>query len=72
MIVTQSGSKYVHTWKTQERNIIVDYQEAFGEIPPKITGVAIMTDTDNTQDSVSAFFGDIVLKRRAAKGVTNP
>ena len=69
MIVTQSGSDKLHQWVTVERNILEDYQRAFGEGPSKISGVAFMTDTDNTQESVVAYFGDIVFKRRKGKEV---
>ena len=67
MIVTQSGTEKLHQWVSEERNILDDYQKAFGEPPPKISGVAIMTDTDNTQESVIAYFGDIILKRSKMK-----
>mgnify|MGYP001611254735 FL=1 len=29
-----------------------------------ISGVAIMTDTDNTGESAEAYYGDIVFKKR--------
>ena len=64
MIVTQSGTGMIRQWVTEERNILDDYRRAFGEEPSKISGVAIMTDTDNTQESVIAYFGDIVFKQR--------
>jgi hypothetical protein len=69
MIVTQSGSDKLHQWVSEERNILDDYKHAFGEDPSKISGVAIMTDTDNTQESVIAYFGDIVFKRGKGKAV---
>src|SRR2546425_1184461 len=31
--------------------------------PPLISGVAIMTDTDNTGEAATAFYGDIVFKK---------
>jgi hypothetical protein len=46
-----------------ERNIVEDYRKAFGEEPPMISGVAIMTDTDNTGESVTAYYGDIRFRR---------
>ena len=67
MIVTQSGTSKIRQWVTEERNILDDYRQAFGEDPSKISGVAIMTDTDNTQESVIAHFGDILFKRKEAK-----
>lgn len=63
MIVVESGTDKLNQWVTEERNIYEDYRRAFGEEPPKISGVAIMTDTDNTQESAIAYFGDIIFKQ---------
>ncbi|MCA9500559.1 MAG: DUF3047 domain-containing protein [Nitrospira sp.] len=65
MFVTQSGSTKLNQWVTQERNIYEDYMKAFGEDPPNISGVAIMTDTDNTKEAAVAYFGEIVFKKAA-------
>ena len=64
MIVVESGPAKLNTWMTEERNIYEDYKRAFGEEPPMISGIAIMTDTDNTGESAEAYYGDIILKRR--------
>jgi len=64
MIVVESGPAKLNTWMTEERNVYEDYKRAFGEEPPMISGIAIMTDTDNTGESAEAYYGDIVLKRR--------
>ena len=63
MIVIESGKARLNQWVTEERNIFEDYRSAFGEEPPAISGVAIMTDTDNTKESAVAYFGDIVFKQ---------
>ena len=62
MFVIESGKPKLHQWITEERNIVEDYRKAFGEDPPPISGVAIMTDTDNTKESAVAYFGDIIFK----------
>lgn len=64
MVVIESGDTRLNEWITEERNVYEDYKKAFGEDPPKISGVAIMTDTDNTKESAVAYFGDIVFKRK--------
>lgn len=64
MIVIESGETRLNEWITEERNIFEDYKKAFGEDPPKISGVAIMTDTDNTKERAVAYFGDIVFKKK--------
>ena len=63
MIVVESGQSRLNEWITEERNVYDDYVKAFGQNPPKISGVAIMTDTDNTKESATAYFGDIVFKQ---------
>lgn len=61
MIVLQSGNALAGRWIAEKRNLIRDYQAAFGQKPPPIMGIAIMTDTDNTGESTTAWYGDIIL-----------
>ena len=63
MIVVESGAAGLNQWMSEERNVYDDYKQAFGEEPPMISGVAIMTDTDNTGESATAYYGDIVFKK---------
>jgi len=64
MIVARSGAGEAARWVEEERNLYEDYRRAFAEEPPPISGVAIMTDADDTGERASAWYGDIVLKRR--------
>jgi hypothetical protein len=61
MIVVQSGNASAGRWIAEKRNLVRDYQAAFGKKPPPIMGIAIMTDTDNTGESTTAWYGDIIL-----------
>jgi hypothetical protein len=63
MFIVESGAMDVNRWVTEERNVYEDYKAAFGAEPSLISGVAIMTDTDNTGESATAFYGDIVFKK---------
>jgi len=45
-----------------ERNIRIDYKNAFGEAPGALIGIGLMTDSDNTQSQVQAWYGAIQLK----------
>jgi hypothetical protein len=60
MFVLQSGAQRSMQWVQEERNVYEDYRKAFGHEPPLISGVALMTDTDNTGESVTAYYGDII------------
>ena len=64
MVPVESGSANVGTWQTERRDVVADYRAAFGEEPPAISGIAIMTDADNTGGEATAYFGDIRLSTR--------
>lgn len=63
MVVVESGMQKVGLWVSEERNIYEDYKKAFGDEPPLINGVAIMSDTDNTKERATAYYGDIQFAR---------
>lgn len=63
MFVVEAGDKKVQQWVTESRNVYEDYKKAFAEEPAMISGVAIMTDTDNTGESAVAWYGDIVFSK---------
>ena len=63
MIAVDSGSEKINQWVTQSRNLLEDYRKAFQTDPPMISGVAIMTDTDNTGESARAYYGNIIFKQ---------
>ncbi len=61
MIAVQSGNGLKGTWQFEKRNVLNDYRMCFGAEPPLMNGIAIMTDSDNTQESAIAWYGDIRL-----------
>jgi hypothetical protein len=63
MIIVQSGAQRIGSWVEEERNVYLDYKLAFGEEPPAISGIAIMSDTDNTKERAVAYYGDIVFAK---------
>ncbi len=59
MIALQSGPGRAGEWVEEKRNVLEDYRKLFGEDPPKVSAVAIMTDTDNTGEEATAWYGPI-------------
>lgn len=59
MVAVQSGSERVGQWVDERRDVLADYRRIFGKEPGKLDAVAIMTDTDNTGTSASAWYGDM-------------
>ena len=65
MIVAESGTEKVGQWQDVMRNVYDDFKRAYGEEPGPVTGIGIMTDTDNTGEKARAWYGDISLIKRA-------
>jgi hypothetical protein len=61
MIVVRSGGAVPAPWLTETRDLRADYRRAFGAEPPRVSGVAIASDSDDTGESAVAWFGDVVL-----------
>lgn len=60
-VAVESGNAKAGQWVFEERNIYEDYRKIFGEDPPLLGGIAIMTDTDDSRDAATAWYGDITL-----------
>jgi hypothetical protein len=63
-IVVDRSDQSIGQWVRFERDLVADYKRAFGEAPTRISGIAIMVDTDNTGQSASARFSDISLTEK--------
>lgn len=61
MIAVNSGTDKAGEWVTVERDVVADYKAVFGDNPPKLVGIAIMSDSDNTGESATAWYGDVEL-----------
>lgn len=59
MIAVQSGKAELGQWVCNSRDIVADYQTAFGHAPPPIIAIGIMSDSDNTGESAEAWYDDI-------------
>jgi hypothetical protein len=58
-LVIQDQSAPLQEWLTEERNVFLDFRDAFGEVPPEVSGVAILTDGFRTNERAVAYYGDI-------------
>lgn len=59
MVAVESGSAMVGEWVSEKRNVLEDIRDVLGIDITSINAVAIMTDTDNSKQSATAFYGDI-------------
>jgi Protein of unknown function (DUF3047) len=68
MVVLESGNARAGEWVSESRDVEADFRAAFGstwkEATPAINGVAVSSDTDQTLETVNAWFGDLRLEER--------
>lgn len=58
MIVLHAGARRAGQWITETRDLAADFRAAFGEEAPDVIAIALATDTDNTGETATAWFGD--------------
>lgn len=67
-IVVLEGAPDAGRWKEERRQLASDFRAAFGAQwsgpLPAVSGVAVGNDTDQTGESVTAWFGDLRLETR--------
>ncbi len=64
IIVVDSGPERLGTWQTVHRNIEEDYKRCFGQDPPDVVAIGLMTDADNTHSEAVAYFDDLMITRK--------
>jgi len=64
VFVLESGEGKVGRWVYEERNIHQDFKKAFGEEPMGIIAIGIETDTDQSNEMVTAYYSEPLLKKK--------
>jgi hypothetical protein len=66
MIVAQSGNARAGRWVEESRDIEADFRAAFAwkGPAPRVNGVLVSSDTDQTGERAAAWFGDLRLEAR--------
>jgi hypothetical protein len=60
-LVVDSGPGHLGTWRVHQRDLVADFERAFGEKPGALVAIGKMTDADNTQARAEAWYGPIEL-----------
>ena len=60
-IVVESGPQRLNQWVDFERDVEADFRMAFGETPGSMVGLSLMTDSNNSGATVSAWYGPLDL-----------
>lgn len=63
VFVLESGERKAGQWVYEERNIRKDFKLAFGTEPPGISAIGIQTDTDQSNEMVTAYYSEPIFKK---------
>jgi hypothetical protein len=64
MVVASRHADAQGRWLAVERDLDRDFRAAFGEAPGKLIAYGVMSDSDNTESDVQAWYGDIAFAPR--------
>lgn len=64
VFVIESGDGKAGQWVSEERNLHRDFRTAFGKDPPGLFAIGLQTDTDHSNESVTAYYSEPLLKKR--------
>jgi hypothetical protein len=65
-LVVESGPQRLNRWVDFDRDVRADFRAVFGEEPGALTGLGIMSDSNNTGETVQAWFGPLHLQTEGA------
>ncbi len=61
IVVARSGPAEAGRWVSESHDIYKDFRRIIGGEPPRIAGIAVMTDTDDTGERAVAYYDAITL-----------
>jgi len=64
VFVLESGEGKAGDWVFEKRNLHADYREAFGMEPNGVLAIGIETDTDHSNERVTAYYSDPILTKK--------
>jgi hypothetical protein len=68
MWALNSGNDLAGQWQLHQRDIVADWQQAFGELITSLDGIAIMTDGDDSGSQLSAAYATLRFTARNQQG----
>jgi len=63
VVVLQNARSPLNKWIREKVNVFQDYKRIFQQDPPRVIGVALMTDADDTDSRAIADYDDFLFQR---------
>jgi len=72
VVVLHDGREATGEWHRECRDLVADYRAIFGEDPPPVSHVGVMTDADDTRSAATGRYRRIALHPAAPPGQPPP
>lgn len=64
VFVLETGERKAGEWVFEKRNLLEDYKKAFGTESRGVLAIGIQTDTDHSNEMVTAYYSEPILKKK--------
>ncbi len=61
-VVCRSGDAEANQWLSETRNVLEDYQKAYGRRPSRVKGIRLQINTQHTGTSAESYFGEVAFR----------
>jgi hypothetical protein len=61
-VVCESGGADANRWVSETRDVVADYQRAYGRSTPQIKGLRLQINSQHTGTTAEAYFGEVAFR----------
>ncbi len=61
-VVCESGTEQANRWVSENRNVAVDYQRAYGKPAPPVKGLRLQINSQHTGTTAESYFGEVAFR----------
>lgn len=61
-VVCESGNASANRWLSENRNVVADYEHAYGKPAPRVKGLRIQINSQHTGSVAESYFGEVAFR----------
>lgn len=61
-VVCESGGAAANRWLSENRNVVADYERAYGRPAPRVKGLRIQINSQHTGSVAESYFGEVAFR----------
>jgi hypothetical protein len=61
-VVCRSGEAEANQWIAESRNVVSDYERAYGKPAPRVRGLRLQINSQHTGTTAESYFGEVAFR----------